>query len=166
MEIPNESRMDVATQVPIRPEMTLCESISFHFSNKNWKPTRGFCMGCSEDEKKDLQMNPGIHWTNKEQNIILVKPTSVDGAIGAPKTKLSIGSNAVIGNNKFQCIGCIVLDCDNEYSLFIKRLGDWYQLQGMETPVFQYHIDEPKDGLIYLFVKDVPDHITNYNVLN
>ena len=92
--------------------------------------------------------------------------TFEDGTIGAPKTKLSIGSNALIGNHKFQCVGCVVLDSDNEYSLFIKRLGDWYQLQGMETPILQFHIDEPKDGLIYLFVKDVPDYVSSYNILN
>ena len=159
MTMPDESRVDVATYVPIRAGMTLCESISFHFSTKNWKPSRDFCQDCNEHEEKEVLKNPGVDWTNPEQNLILVKPTFEDGAIGASKTKFSIGSNALIGNNKFQCVGCVVLDSDNGYFLFVKRLGDWYKIQGMETPIFQHNIEEPKDGLIYLFAKDKPDYV-------
>ena len=92
------------TYVPIRAGMTLCESISFHFSTENWKPSRDFCQECNEYEEKEVLKNPGVDWTNPEQNLILVKPTFEDGAIGASKTKFSIGSNALIGNKKFQCI--------------------------------------------------------------
>ena len=159
IEMPTESRQDVATNIPIRAGMTLCESISYHFSSDNWKPSRGTCIGCSADEEKEIRINPAIQWTDVEQNIFLVKPTFEDGLIGTPNTKVSNGSDALINGDKFQCVGCVILDSDKEYSLFVKRLGDWYQLQGMETPIFQFHIDEPKDGLFYLFMKDVPDYI-------
>ena len=102
--MPDESRVDINTYVPIRAGMTQCESISFHFSTENWKPSRDFCQECNEYEEKEVLKNPGVDWTNPEQNLILVKPTFEDGAIGASKTKFSIGSNALIGNKKFQCI--------------------------------------------------------------
>ena len=151
--------MNVATPIPLKEGMTLCEAITSHFSKKNVKPFLAFCERCSKDEKKFLEMNARIKWENGEQNLILVKPTFEDCAIDDPQTKLSIGSNAIIMEDKFQCIGCVILDSDNKYSLYVKRLGTWYLLQVMEKPVFQFHTYEPKNALMYLFMKDVPDYV-------
>jgi hypothetical protein len=178
-DMKTDSRMGFAHVVPFNRGMSLSEAITIYYSEENWETFRGFCDSCNGGEdscEKELQKNPGILWANG-QNLILIKPvlnlsaeakdtelkTVEQQASDLEKDKLKcIGSNAKISGNEFQCVGFITRDNEGTHSVFIKRLGDWYQITNDKELMIQYY-NEPvlTDGIVYLFMRDekVPHYV-------
>ena len=178
-EMTANSRIDFAHVVPFNRGMSLSEAITFYYSEENWETFRGFCDSCSNGEdssEKELQKNPGILLANG-QNLILIKPVlnlgaeakdtelkTVEKQASEPeKDKLkSIGSNATINGNEFQCVGFITRDNEGTHSVFIKRLGDWYQITN-HTEILPRDYAESilTDGIVYLYmrVEKVPHYV-------